>query len=156
MHSDVAAPSTGTESNPAMPHDDVNQLRQVLLRLARRIRSRYDGDITPSQLAVLTSLLRHGASTVGQIAEREHVKPPSASKLVAALESQGFVERATGRDDRRCSMITVTPRAERFADEMRAAGTSWLAERLGSLSPEEVASIGEALPALERLLDEAT
>jgi DNA-binding MarR family transcriptional regulator len=142
--------------SPAMSHDDINQLRQVLLRLARRIRSRYVGDITPSQLAVLTSLLRHGASTVGQIAEREHVKPPSASKLVAALEAQGFVERATGRDDRRCSMITVTEQAERLAAEMRAAGTSWLAERLGSLSPDDVVSIGEALPALERLLGETT
>jgi DNA-binding MarR family transcriptional regulator len=139
-----------------MSHDDINQLRQVLLRLARRIRSRYVGDITPSQLAVLTSLLRHGASTVGQIAEREHVKPPSASKLVAALESQGFVERTTGRDDRRCSMITVTPLAEQFAADMRAAGTSWLAERLDSLSPTEVAAIEAALPALERVLGDAT
>jgi hypothetical protein len=39
---------------------------------------------------------------------------------------------------------------------MRAAGTSWLAERLGSLSPDDVVSIGEALPALERLLGETT
>jgi DNA-binding MarR family transcriptional regulator len=140
--------------SPAMSHDDINQLRQVLLRLARSIRSRYDGDITPSQLAVLTSLLRHGASTVGQIAEREHVKPPSASKLVAALESHGYVERTAGRDDRRCSMITVTQQAERLAAEMRAAGTSWLAERLGSLSPDDVVSIADALPALERLLGE--
>lgn len=135
-----------------MPHDEINRLRQVLLRLARRIRSRYDGDITPSQLAVLTSLLRHGASTVGQIAEREHVKPPSASKLVTALEARGLVERTPGHDDRRCSMIAVTPAAEQFAADMRAAGTSWLADRLGSLSPADVTSIEAALPALERLL----
>lgn len=154
MPIDALDPATGSVSE--MSYDDINRLRQVLLRIARRIRSRYDGDITPSQLAVLTSLLRHGASTVGQIAEREHVKPPSASKLVAALESRGFVERSTGRDDRRCSMITVTPLAQRFAADMRAAGTSWLTERLVSLTPDEVASIDAALPALERLLGDAT
>lgn len=147
---------TATIGTGTLPHDEVNRLRQVLLRLARSIRSRYDGDITPSQLAVLMSLHRHGAATVGQIAEREHVKPPSASKLVAALETQGLVERAPGDGDRRCSMITVTPLADRFAAEIRAAGTSWLAERLSSMSPDEIAMIEQALPALERLLGDPT
>ena len=48
---------------------ELDRLRLILLRLARRIRSQYRGESTPSQMAVLTTLARHGPSTVGQIAE---------------------------------------------------------------------------------------
>ena len=63
---------------------DVDRLRLVLLRVARRIRTNSISSITPSQLAVLGTLLRHERLTIGQIAEYEHVKPPSASKIAVS------------------------------------------------------------------------
>jgi len=89
--------------------DDVNRLRLALLRTARNIRTHSLGEVTQSQVAVLATLDRHGESTIGQIADHEHVQPPSASKIVASLEARGLVERNSDPDDRRCSLIAATP-----------------------------------------------
>ncbi|MEO6651314.1 MAG: MarR family transcriptional regulator [Ilumatobacteraceae bacterium] len=131
---------------------DIDRLRLVLLRIARRIRTNSISSITPSQLAVLGTVLRHGRLTVGQIADYEHVKPPSVSKIVAALESLGYVERATDPNDRRCTFITVTTAGHTYADEIRSAGRTWLAGQVDVMSPTDITAIESALPALERLL----
>ncbi len=131
---------------------DVDRLRLVLLRLARRIRTESSGSITPSQLAVLATVVRHGQVTVGQIAEFEHVQPPSASKIVAALERIGLVDRTVDPHDRRCAPISATSAGIAHLEGVRAAGRTWLADRLGELTADEIRSVEAALPALERLL----
>lgn len=131
---------------------DVDRLRLVLLRLARRIRTSYEDEITPSQLSVMALLAREGALTVGQIAEREHVRPPSASKIVGALEQGGFVERTVDPTDRRCQPITLTAAGRQTIDRARLAGRSFLTGRLDELTRDEIDTLIAALPALERLL----
>lgn len=131
---------------------DVDRLRLAFLRVARRIRTRSQGDITPSQLAVLGTIIRHERITIGRIAEVEHVRPPSVSKIVAALERAGLVERTADPDDRRCVLISVSAAGLAYADDVRAAGRTWLADRIDTLDADDVAAIEAALPALERLL----
>jgi DNA-binding MarR family transcriptional regulator len=132
--------------------EDVNRLRLVLLRLARSIRSNAISDITQSQAAVLATLVRHGPSTIGQIAAYEHVQPPSASKIVAGLVKRGLVERRSDPSDRRLALIALSIDGEAFMAAARAAGTSWLASRLDDLDDFDRGALGDALPALERLL----
>lgn len=149
---------TDTPVSPAEPidldrTDDVDRLRVAVLRLARRIRTRSSGTITPSQLFTLGTIVRHGRLTVGQIAELEHVKPPSASKIVAALESEGLVARQPSSDDRRCTFIVATPAGHDHLEQVRAAGRGWISEQLVGLDARDIAAIERALPALERLLE---
>lgn len=132
---------------------DVDRLRVAFMRLARRIRTNSDESLTPSQRSVLMTVVRSGQLTVGQIAEVEHVKPPSVSKIVAALEAQGYLERQTDPTDRRCANIAASDAGTAYVDDVRAAGRTWLATRLDGLTNDERASLDAALPALERLLD---
>jgi len=138
--------------------DDVDRLRVAVLRLARRIRTHSSGSttprdtITPSQLFTLGTIIRHERLTVGQIAELEHVKPPSASKIVAALEAEGLVTRSSSPDDRRCAFIVATPAGHHHLEQVRAAGRGWISDQLAGLDADDVAAIEHALPALERLL----
>ena len=132
---------------------DVDRLRLVLLRLARKIRTSSVDEITPSQLAVLATVSRSERLTIGQIAESEHVKPPSVSKIVAALEAAGFLARETDPDDRRCAFITVTGAGAVYLDEVRAAGRTWLASQLDNLGVDDIDAIASVLPVLERLLE---
>ena len=132
--------------------DDVDRLRVAVLRLARRIRTNSSGTITPSQLFTLGTIARNEQVTISQIAELEHVKPPSASKIVAALEAEGLVERSVSADDRRCTHIVATPAGHRHLEHVRAAGRGWISEQLAGLDPVDVAAIERAVPALERLL----
>jgi len=132
--------------------DSVDRLRVAMIRIARRIRSRAQGDISPSQFAVLGTIINHEPLTNGRIAELEHVRASTSSKIVDALERAGLVERTADPADRRCVQITVTPAGASYADEVRAAGRTWLAGQIDCLDAADVAAIEAALPALERLL----
>jgi len=131
---------------------DVDRLRRVLIRIARRIRSTSDR-ITPSQRSVLGTVYRDGPVTVGQIAEIEHIQPPAASRILTTLEQLGLVERRQDPTDRRCSRVVVTQAGTDLVIELSAAGRGWLAEQLAQLDPHDVDQIAGAIPALERMLD---
>ena len=133
---------------------DLDRLRRVLVRTARRIRSTSDR-ITPSQRSVLATVYRVGPVTVGQVAEIEHIQPPAASRILTSLEQLGLVERRQDPADRRCSPVVVTQAGTDLVVELSAAGSGWLAEQLAQLSNDDVERIAAAVPALERLLDAA-
>lgn len=145
---DITARSSGSLSSL----DEINRLRLVLLRTARNIRTHSIGDVTQSQVAVLATLSRHGESTIGQIAEHEHVQPPSASRVVSNLERLGLVVRRTDGGDRRRAVIALSAAGESYLSEVRRAGTSWLGSRLADLDDDQRDRLGAALPALEALL----
>ena len=132
--------------------DDLDRLRVALLRLSRRIRANSVGELTPSQFSMFVSVVKFGPCTISHLAELEHVKAPSASKIVAALETLGLVERREDPEDRRCSVIVATRGGHDYFDEVRVAGRSWLASRVSMLDADDVGLIDAALPALERLL----
>ena len=76
-------------------------LRDALTRLNRRIRqARPVGDLTTSQLSVLTSLQLAGALTPRELADIERVQPPTMTKIVGKLEERGLVARTPHPTDR--------------------------------------------------------
>lgn len=137
----------------SLSSEDIGRLRLVLLRLARQIRSNSTGDVTPSQLAVIATLARHGPCTIGQIAEHEHVRVPSISRTAEAVVAKGLAERHVDPDDRRRVRLAISPDGDRYLSEVRRAAIGWLAPRLQELSPDDVSAIHRAIPVLERLLD---
>lgn len=132
--------------------EEIERVRLVVLRLSRRIRTNSVDELTPSQQAVFASIAKNGPATIGRIAELEHVQPPSASKIVASLETRGLVERRSDPDDRRCSLIVATPDGHAYLDGVRAAGRSWLAAQLSELDAGNASALVAALPALEQLV----
>jgi len=145
---------TGAAGRPtaALDEDDVTRLRFVLLRLSRRLRQESTAGITPSQLSALSIIGGIGPLTIGDLAEREQVQPPTMSRIVAALEIDGWVERAADRTDRRVSLVRVSAKGREELERVRAERNELLGARLASLDPQEMATIVAALPALERLL----
>jgi DNA-binding MarR family transcriptional regulator len=131
---------------------ELERLRVVFLRIARRIRASSHEGITASQRSTLATIAGLGPLTIGQIANLEHVQPPSASKIVSSLEQLGLIERHAEPADRRCSLIDLSQAGRAAVDEMRAAGRGFLAGRLAELDPADVDTLAGALPVLERLL----
>ena len=131
---------------------EIDRLRLALLRVVRNIRSHAIETVTPSQVAVLATLVRHGPSTVGQIATYEKVKPPSASRIVTALEEQGLVGRTPDPDDRRSATIFLTTEGEQYVASVQEAETTWLGGRLCQLDDASRECLREAIPVLEHLL----
>lgn len=130
----------------------VNELRGAVMRLSRRLRhQRVDETLSPTEMSVLGTLARCGSATPGELARKEHVQPPSMTRIVAMLESKGLVRREPHPDDRRQVVVTRTEQAAAILEESRAKRNSWLAALAEGLTPEELAVMRQAAPVLEKL-----
>lgn len=108
-------------------------------------------ELSLGQLAALRSLERHGPMTPGELAAHEKLRPPSMTKIVARLEELGYVTRTAHPDDRRQVLVTVAEPGVALLDGDRRRKDAWLAQRLQTLEPAEIAALREALPVLEKL-----
>ncbi|MGP3999013.1 MarR family winged helix-turn-helix transcriptional regulator [Streptomyces sp. 8N706] len=137
------------------PDDDavaVNALRSAVMRLARRLKhQRVDESLSPTEMSVLGTLALCGSATPGELARKEHVQPPSMTRIVAMLEAKGLVRLEPHPEDRRQKVVTQTERAESMLEESRRKRNAWLAELVGGLDDEEWAALRAAAPVLEKL-----
>jgi DNA-binding MarR family transcriptional regulator len=131
----------------------VVQLRLAVMRLARRLRQQTEGEITASQLSALASLNRLGPLTLGALAAVERVRPPTMTRIVGHLEAAGLVVRRPAPGDRRSAQVELSPAGRELLDRSRTRKDAYLAERLATLVPAEVAVLRQAAAALERLLE---
>jgi DNA-binding MarR family transcriptional regulator len=130
----------------------VNSLRSAVMRLSRRLRhQRVDESLSPTEMSVLGTLARCGSATPGELARKEHVQPPSMTRIVAMLEAKGLVRRDPHPDDRRQVVVRQTEQAEAMLSESRRKRNAWLAQLTERLSDEERAVLREAAPVLEKL-----
>jgi DNA-binding MarR family transcriptional regulator len=127
-------------------------LRLSLLRAARRLRSqRVNTAVTLSQLSALATVGKCGPLSAGEIAAIERVQPPSMTKILASLEQAGWLERSSQPEDRRQSIIAITPAGRQLLDDETRARDQWLAKRLVELSAEDLRKLSEAVEVLDRL-----
>jgi DNA-binding MarR family transcriptional regulator len=127
-------------------------LRLSVMRLARRMRAqRAETMLTLSQLAALATLDRHGALSPGELAAHEKISPPSMTRLLGVLESEGLVVRTAHPTDRRQVQLAVSPAGQELLREDRRRRDVWLAQRLQDLEPGELAVLQQAAGILDRL-----
>lgn len=130
-----------------------DQLRPVLLRLARELRREAQSlGITGGQVALLAQIRKNPGVTASELAERERMSAPGMSGHVARLETAGLIERTRAADRRRIG-LTLTPDGVKILASVRKRRTAWLAEHLEGLTDSERDAIVAALPALEQLLE---
>jgi len=142
---------TPAPAPPAVDQEMVTRTRLALLRLARRLRQEVHAGVTPSQQSALSAIEHKGPLTLGELAAIENVRPPSISRIVGALEDQGYVERTTDPGDRRVSTVITTAKGSRELRKIRAERNAWLASRLALLDADERAQLHDALPVLEKM-----
>lgn len=130
------------------------RLRVAITRLQRQLRQQTVGELTLSQWSALVTVETHGPMRIGDLADREGVSAPTATRLVASLEEHGLLERETDTADRRSSYVTVTEAGREQLAWARKARTAKLAQRLATLSDVDVARLLDVLPVLEALAEE--
>jgi DNA-binding MarR family transcriptional regulator len=150
----LATPATPAERPAGVDEETITRLRLAVLRLGRRLRQESTPGITPSQLSALASIDRLGPVTIGDLAAHENVQPPTISRIVGALEGEGWVERIADESDRRVALVQATPKARREMNRARAERNAYLARRLATLDGPELEAVLAALPVLERILQE--
>jgi len=130
------------------------RLRLVVTRLARRLRQESSSGLSPSLTAALSTLERHGPLTPSELAARERVQRPTATRILAGLDAAGLIVREPDPSDGRVTRVRVTPAARTLLRRLRGRKTAYLARRMRRLAPEELVTLEQAAGILERLLGE--
>lgn len=128
-------------------------MRLSVFRLVRRLRSERDPDneLSIGQLSVLGDLLREGEASVGELARRQMVQPPTMTRAVNDLEAAGYVTRRACEDDGRRALISISAKGAETLAADRKRRDAWLARELRNLTPEERDALRIAAPLIERL-----
>src|SRR6185369_2370617 len=114
------APANATSKTTDKTADLADRLHSAAIHLLRRLRREDDASGLPApQLSAMSVIVFGGPITLGALAAAEQVRPPTITKLVAALEEQGLVEREPDAEDRRVMRVKATARGERLLYEGR-------------------------------------
>jgi DNA-binding MarR family transcriptional regulator len=117
-------------------------LADVFWAVARRMRHRSrrtaeEFGVTPGQARALGQLARHGDLRLSALSEWLRIAPRSGTEVVDALEERGLVRRSPDPDDRRATLVTLTPQGERVAAGLKAAQRAEAEAFFGTLSPAD-------------------
>lgn len=131
-----------------------NRLRPALLRIHRYLREEaHDLGVTSTQASLLGAIQRAGSIGLGELASQEHMSAPTLVGHVDKLQALGLLERLrSDPNDRRRVTLHLTPGGEGVLKTLRERRTAWLAARLETLSPEDLAAIEAAIEPLSQLV----
>ena len=138
-----------TTSTPLAP-----RLRLAVARTARRLRQEAGGALSPTLTAALATVDRHGPLTPSELATRERIQRPTATRLIAKLEDDGLVVRTADPGDGRSCLIAPTAEGHALLRELRTRKDAFLADRLRGLSAEDRATLRRAAEILEEVLED--
>lgn len=129
-------------------------LRTAIVRTARRLRQEAAAEttgLTPTSVAALATIERHGPLTPSEIAEIERVKRPTITRTLGCLEREGLIDRAPDPADGRSSLVSVNGAGRERLRRLRRRKNAYLARRMKDLTDEEVETLERAAEILERM-----
>jgi DNA-binding MarR family transcriptional regulator len=145
-------------ATPAAPAERAAETRRILEGLRRVVqalrRTAREAEVqhrtSGAQLFVLHLLARHGAASVGELAERSFTHQSSVSVVVARLVAAGLVARAQAASDRRRAVVALTARGRALLRRVPEPAQARLVEALASVTPAEQRALARGLTALVR------
>jgi DNA-binding MarR family transcriptional regulator len=139
------------KSNPNLEAAD--RLHSAAIHALRHVR-RVDPEtgLSGARLSAMSVLVFGGPRTLGELAAAEQVRPATMSRIVQALEEDGYVRRESDAADGRVTRLHATPKGKRVLRRGRQRRVENLAALLGGLSPDEVRRVREAAELVEKAL----
>jgi DNA-binding MarR family transcriptional regulator len=121
-------------------------------KLTNRLRSvSLPKGFTPERLRTLATIQAHGPISVTGLADKEHVRPATMSRMISSLEQEGLIKRREVKHDRRSVLISTTSKGrqmylranQEYLRRMRAA--------ISGLDANEVELVASLAALLEQL-----
>ena len=134
--------------------DAAAQLRMAIVRTSRRLRQEAAGEsngLSPTSVAALATIERHGPLTPSELAEIERVKRPSMTRTLGCLERQGLVVRTADPADGRSSLVAINAAGRERLRRLRRRKNAYLARRMRQLPEEDLATLERAAAILDRM-----
>ena len=128
-------------------------LRLTVFRTSRTLRRKSQTGLSPTLLAALSTIDRHGPMTPGDLAAHEQVRKPTVTRILAALVEEGLIERTIDPLDRRVAWVQLTPAGRTLLRTVRRRSDRYLARRLGQLDPGDIDTLERAAEILDRITE---
>src|SRR5882757_3061929 len=90
--------------------DVAAQLRMAIVRTSRRLRQEAATEtsgLTPTSVAALATIERHGPLTPSEVADVERVKRPTMTRTLGCLEREELIDRMPDPADGRSALVSV-------------------------------------------------
>jgi DNA-binding MarR family transcriptional regulator len=143
-----------TEKTDIPLSESAAQLRTAIVRTARRLRQEAAAEtsgLTPTSVAALATIERHGPMTPSEIADIERVKRPTITRTLGCLEREGLIDRSQDPNDKRSALVAVNGAGRERLRRLRKRKNAYLARRMRDLTDEEVETLERAAEILERM-----
>lgn len=129
-----------------LAHHPAYLLRQAHQRATACFQEVMSGDdLTPTQHAVLATLLKTGAMSQNHLGRLTQMDPSTISIVVKALIKRKLVKRERSKTDQRMTMITMTTAGVHYTLPLLDASMEVARRLLEPLSPAEEATLLELL-----------
>ena len=130
-----------------------DRLHSAAIHLLRRLRIRdQESGIGPAQLSALSVLVFAGPRSLKELAQAEQVKPPTMSRIVAALVASGLVRSHVTGADKRKLRLEATAKGHSVMQAGRRRRVESLARALQQLKQDEVERLRASAELLEELI----
>ncbi len=133
-----------------------SHLRLSVFRASRTLRRESQAGISPTLLAALSTIERHGPMTAGALAAHEQVRKPTVTRILASLVAEGLVERTPDPIDGRVSWVQMTPAGRALMRAVRRRTDRYLAQRLKRLDAGDLTTLERASEILDRITEQGT
>lgn len=134
-------------------HDIADRLHSIAIHLLRRLRKVDEATgLSGPRLSALSVVVFAGPVTLTELAAAEQVKPPTMTRLVQALEDDGYVIRTPDPLDGRVSRIEASSKGRKVMMEGRANRVRMLAGLLTELNATEQKALRRAVGSLEEVV----
>lgn len=108
-------------------------------------------NLTPPQFDVIATLGNASSMSMGELAEKTLVTKGTLTGIIDRLEHKGLVRREVPQGNRRSFTIVLTPAGKKTFETVFPAHITYLKERFGRLSSEELQELRVALKKLRNL-----
>lgn len=138
----------------AIPNPELAaRLHASTLHLLRRLAQEDRGSgVSPPRLSALSVLVFGGPRTIGALAAVEGVTPPTMTRLVARMVSDGLVERLPDETDRRVVRVAASERGRALLLAGRDRRVATLTAMVVPLTAKERRRLQTAAALMERMV----
>ncbi len=134
--------------------DSAAKLRMAIVRTSRRLRQEAASEtagLTPTSVAALATIDRHGPLTPSEVARIERVKRPTVTRTLGCLEREGLIERTPDPADGRSALVAVNAAGRERLRRLRGRKNAYLARRMRDLPAADVETLERAAEILDRM-----
>jgi len=146
-------PRKSPESSQDAAEQLADRLHSAAIHLLRRLRKEdATTGLSAPRLSALSVVVFGGPLTLGELASAEQVRPPTMTRLVSALETEGLVTREADANDGRLTRIRATAKGRALLLRGRTRRVQALTTEVRALSAADREALARAVATLEGVI----